>query len=202
PLQRDRLVFRAPRRLAAGRRIAALAVLDDFGRALEGGDLADAGDVAAVPFDPELEVLVRVETARVDRELGHLAISLCLDLADDLTDPDDHELGGLQGREADLDVDDAVVDVALRGRLAVALDEIGLARRRALEGALPEKVLHEGADVQADLGPERLVVRLEDDPLRSAEQRLLDEQGSAANRNVLPVGGDEIGAFERPRAPA
>ena len=39
--------------------VAALAVLDDFGGALERADLADAGHVAAVPLDAELEVLVR-----------------------------------------------------------------------------------------------------------------------------------------------
>ena len=41
--------------------IAAFAVLDHFGRALQRADLGDAGDVAAVPFHAELEVLVRVE---------------------------------------------------------------------------------------------------------------------------------------------
>ena len=51
-------------RLRAG--IAAFAVLDHLGRALERADLADAGDVAAVPLDPELEVLVGVEALRVD----------------------------------------------------------------------------------------------------------------------------------------
>ena len=44
--------------------IAALAVLDHLGRALERADLADAGDVAAVPLHPELEVLVRIEALR------------------------------------------------------------------------------------------------------------------------------------------
>ena len=50
-----------PGRLAAAARVAALAVLDHLGRALQRADLADAGDVAAVPLHPELEVLVRVE---------------------------------------------------------------------------------------------------------------------------------------------
>ena len=40
--------------------------------------------------------------------------------------------------------------------LLVALDEVGLARRLALEGALPEQVLHECADVEADLAIRKL----------------------------------------------
>jgi hypothetical protein len=64
-------------------------------------------------------------------------------------------------REAHDDVDDAAVDVALGRGLLVALDEVGFLRRLALEGALAEEVVHEGADVQADLRPERLVIGLE-----------------------------------------
>ena len=41
------------------------------------------------------------------------------------------------------------------GGLAVALDEVGLLRRAALEGALAEQGLHEGADVEPDLRPQR-----------------------------------------------
>ena len=47
------------------------AMLDDLGRAFEGRDFADAGDVASVPLHPELEVLVGVEALGVDRKLGH-----------------------------------------------------------------------------------------------------------------------------------
>src|SRR5262249_46993886 len=99
--------------------------------------------------------------------------SLGRDLSSHLLDLDDHELRRLERREPHEDVDDAEVDVGLRGRLLVALHEIGLAWGLALEGALPEEVLHEGADVEPDLGPERLVVRLEDHPLRAAEEALL-----------------------------
>ena len=70
-LERDRLVLGAAGRLAAVLGIAALAVLDDLGGALERADLADAGDVAAVPLHAELEVLVRIEALRVDGELCH-----------------------------------------------------------------------------------------------------------------------------------
>ena len=47
----------------------------------------------------------------------------------------------------------AEVAVRLRGRLGVALHQVGLARAAALECALPEQVLHERAHVQADLSP-------------------------------------------------
>ena len=51
--------------------VAADAVLNHLGAALQRADLADAGDIAAVPLDAELEVLVGVEARRVDAELGH-----------------------------------------------------------------------------------------------------------------------------------
>jgi hypothetical protein len=47
-------------------------MLDDLGGALERADLADAGHVSTVPFDPELEVLVWVEAMSVNAELGHV----------------------------------------------------------------------------------------------------------------------------------
>ena len=47
--------------------------------------------------------------------------------AHDLLNLDDDEFGGLERRKADLDIDDAVVDVGLRRGLAVAFDEVGFA---------------------------------------------------------------------------
>src|SRR5918911_3910172 len=67
--------------------------------------------------------------------------SSTFDLTSHLLELDDHELGGLQRREADHDVDDAEVDVVLRRRLFVALDEVGVARRRALKCALTKQVV-------------------------------------------------------------
>ena len=69
----------------------------------------------------------------------------------------------------------------------VALHEVGLARRRALERALAEQVVHERADVEPDLRPQRLVVGLEHHPLRAAVEALLDEQREAPHRQVLPL---------------
>ena len=54
----------------------------------------------------------------------------------------------------------------------VALDEISVARRLALKRALAEKALHKCADIEPDLRPKRLIVRLKDDPLRPAIERL------------------------------
>src|SRR5262249_9814855 len=101
----------------------------------------------------------------------------------------DDELGWLQRREADQDVDDAIVDVVLRRRFTVALDQVRFAGGLALESALPEQTLHKRADVQTDLRPNRLVVWLKDDPLSPAIQALFQEQGGTAYRYVLPLRG-------------
>src|SRR5215210_6881094 len=105
--------------------------------------------------------------------------SLRLDLAGHLLDLDDHELGRFEGRETDDDVDDAPIDVVLGRGLLVALDEVGLLGRTALEGALAEEVLHEGPNVQADLRPQRLVVWFEDNPLGSTVEAFFDVEGQA-----------------------
>jgi hypothetical protein len=70
-LERDRVVFGSPWGLARARRIATLAVLDHLRRALERADLANPGDVFAVPLHLKLEVLVGVEALGVDAELSH-----------------------------------------------------------------------------------------------------------------------------------
>src|SRR5215212_8382362 len=127
--------------------------------------------------------------------------SLRLHPAGHLLDLDDDELGGLERSEADEDVDDAEVDVILGRGLSVALDEVSLSRRAPLKGALAEEVLHEGADVQPYLSPQRLVVRLEDHPLQVAIQGLLEEQGEPPHGDVLPLRGQTVGAVEGPRSP-
>ena len=53
-----------------------------------------------------------------------------------LLDAQDDELGRLERREANDDVDDAPVAVELGRRLPVALDQIGIARRLPLELSL------------------------------------------------------------------
>jgi hypothetical protein len=47
-------------------------VLNDFGRALESADFANAGDVPAIPFYSEFEVFVRIEAIGVNGELSHI----------------------------------------------------------------------------------------------------------------------------------
>src|SRR5262245_57651434 len=123
------------------------------------------------------------------------------DLSSDLLERDDHELGGLERREADDHVDDAEVDIRLGGGLFVALDEVRFARRAALKRTLAEQVVHERADVEPDLRPQRLVVGLEHRELEPAEQALLDEQRGPAHRDVLVVVRQLIRAAQRSRSP-
>src|SRR5262249_32018169 len=149
---------------------------DDLSGALERADLADASHKAAVPFNAEFEIFIRVETMGVDRELGHVRSSPLWQIAGDLLDDDDHELGWLQRRETHRDIHNAEVAVGLRGGLLVAFDEVGLRGGGALERPLAEKAVHEGPEIQADLRPKRLVVGLEDHPLRAAIQAFLEEQ--------------------------
>src|SRR5580765_6135826 len=100
---------------------------------------------------------------------------LDLGLTGDLLDLDYDELGGDQRREAHQDVHDSQINTRLRIVFGVAFDEVGALRRGALEGALQEESLHEGSNVQTDLPPQRLVVGLEDDPLRAVEKARLEE---------------------------
>src|SRR5262249_52092567 len=71
----------------------------------------------------------------------------------------------------------------------------------ALERAAAEEVMHERADVEADLGPERLVVGLEHHPLERLAEALLDEQRCAPDRHVLPLARPPGGSVEGPPPP-
>src|SRR5258708_38983693 len=104
-----------------------------------------------------------------------------------LLDLNEDELGRFEGGKSNQDVHDAQVDVVLRGRLVIALDKVGIAWCLALEGSLAEEVVHERADVEAYLRPERLVVRLEDNPFCAAIEAFFNEEGRAAHRNVLVI---------------
>src|SRR5215467_13109701 len=124
-----------------------------------------------------------------------------LHLPSQLLDLDDHEFGRLQRGEHDADVHDAEVDVVLGGGRLVAQDGVRILRRLALERALAEQVVHEGAHVEAYRRPERLVVGLEDNPLRAPVRALLDEQREPADGNVLVLVGEHVGAAQRARPP-
>src|SRR6266851_3205914 len=117
---------------------------------------------------------------------------LYLYLTGDLLDLDNNELGGLERREANQDVHDAQVDIVLRGRLAVAFDKVCIFGSLALECSQAEQIMHERADIEANLRPQRLVVRLENDPLQAAIQAFLDKEGCAANGDVFPLRSQTI----------
>src|SRR5215207_3906969 len=120
-------------------------------------------------------------------------------LVDLLAELEHDELGRLERREADQDVDDAGVDVSLRRRLAVTLDEERLGGGATLEGPGAELEHHEGRDVEPQRGPQRLVVRLEDGPLDAVVDALLQVDGGAADGDVTPL---RVGARgEGARAP-
>jgi hypothetical protein len=53
-------------------------VNDDLSAADEGADPRDAGDIAAVPFHTKLEILVGVESLRVDGKHDHETASASL----------------------------------------------------------------------------------------------------------------------------
>ena len=76
-------------------------------------------------------------------------------LSGDLLEFQDHELCGLERRETDEDVHDPAIDVVLRRRGGVTFDDGSVARRGSLKRALAEKVVHERADIEPDLRPER-----------------------------------------------
>src|SRR5260370_10727565 len=105
-------------------------------------------------------------------------------LTGQLLDLDDDELCGLERSKAHEDVHDAQVLISGSRGLAVALHKVGLTRRCALKSTLPEQALHECTDIQSNLGPERFVVWLEHDPLRSAEQALIDVECDATHPHV------------------
>src|SRR5688500_4155965 len=96
------------------------------------------------------------------------------DLSSHLLDLDDHELSGFEWSETNDDVDYSQIDVVLRRGFFIAFDEIGLWGCFSLERPLSEKILHEGADIEPDLPPQSFVIGLEDHPLRSAVETLLE----------------------------
>ena len=65
PLEGDGFVLGAAGRFAAGTRVAALTMLDHFGRAFERAHLAHPGHVAPVPLDAKLEVLIWIKAVRI-----------------------------------------------------------------------------------------------------------------------------------------
>src|SRR5262252_3360255 len=84
-----------------------------------------------------------------------------------LPDAEDHELGRLDRGDADQADQPAVVEIVLRHGAAVAQNEVGFIGGRAHERAVTPLHLEKVLDGAGDVAPQRLVVGLEDDPLRS-----------------------------------
>ena len=114
-----------------------------------------------------------------------------------LADAEDHELGGLQRRDADQADQPAVVEVVLRHGRAVALHEVGLLGLVAEQRAALPFVEQEILDRAPHVGPQRVAVGLEHRPLRALVDRALEVGEVAPQVDVLPFG---IGA-DRARAP-
>src|SRR5688572_9183133 len=113
---------------------------------------------------------------------------LGFNLSRNLLDLDDDELSRFQRCEADVVVDDSQIDIVLSCRAAIAANKVRVARRSTLESTFAKESLHERTDVQSNLGPQRFIVRFEHNPMRSAIQALLEEQGEPPNGDVLPFG--------------
>ena len=134
-------------------RIPALAMFDDFRCPLKTAHLANARNVFAVPFQPKFEILIGIQTLRIDWKLSHCGFSLSLNLAGHLLDLDHDKFGGIKRGKAYKYIDDSLIDTGLGIVFAIALDEVGLLRRRPLERPLQKQALHEGTYIQADLAP-------------------------------------------------
>src|SRR6266849_6427507 len=114
----------------------------------------------------------------------------------ELGETEDHELSGLDGGDADHTDHHAGIDRLRSVGLVVALHEEGLVGGEPEERALPPFVDEEGGDGAPQLGPQCVVVRLEDRPLSAAEDRLLKVVEEAADVDVAPrrVAGERPGA--------
>src|SRR5664280_679695 len=106
--------------------------------------------------------------------------------ARELGKAEDHELGRLH--RGDPDVDDQLSGIDRFGGvvLAVALHVEGLGRGGAEERAVAPGADQERPDGALHALPEVQVVRLEDDPLRSEQDRLLDVVEEPAHVQVAP----------------
>src|SRR5260370_33931602 len=109
--------------------------------------------------------------------------NLSLNLSGHLLEIKDDKFGRFEWREADPDVDNAEVAIALSRRFAVAFYEVSIPWRLTLECSLTKQLVHESTHVEANLRPERLVIGLENHPLKSPVKTFLHEQGEAADGN-------------------
>src|SRR5437868_3269433 len=82
-----------------------------------------------------------------------------------------------------------------------AVDGSPPSRCAALECALPKQALQKRADVEPDLRPERLVIGLENHPLRGAVEGFFEKQRHAAHGNIFVFVAAIVLAVEGARAP-
>ncbi len=104
-----------------------------------------------------------------------------------LADAEDDEFGGLDGGDADVANEAAVVEIVLGHGGAIAADEEGLVRRGPEEASRLPFVGKEVRDSVADARPERVAVGLEDDPLRAFVDGAFDGKKVAAEVDVFPI---------------
>jgi hypothetical protein len=124
-----------------------------------------------------------------------------LNLTSHLLNLDNHEFGRLERREPHNDIDDTLIDVVLGGGLFVTFDKISILRSLPLKRPLAKKVMHEGTDIEPDLRPQGLIVRLKYDPLCTAKEAFFDEQGRTSDRDIFPLRGQAISPFQCPCPP-
>src|SRR5215208_4564627 len=103
-----------------------------------------------------------------------------------LAKPEDHELSRLHRRHADLDDQLALIADLLWIELFITFDIERLLRREPKQHAIAPAHRQEGARLTPHLGPQILVVRLEDHPLGAALKRLLDVSEQPPHAHIAP----------------
>src|SRR5579884_4427956 len=98
----------------------------------------------------------------------------------------DDEFCRFDGGKADVDEELAAIAHVGRVQFLIALDEEGFFRRATEEHAIAPRAREEGRHVALDPRPQVGVVRLEDYPLQTLFQRLLDVVEEAAHIDVTP----------------
>ncbi len=64
--------------------------------------------------------------------------------------------------------------------------------KRPEDFKLEKQVVHESADIEANLRPERFVVGFEDNPLSPSKETFFDIKCCAPDGDVLPLGGELV----------
>src|SRR5918999_279951 len=183
-------------------------------RAQKGARLPALGNEDALPLPGSLQVLTEPSFQGFDSDFRHRSavyqtrwVRFRLRLwpgtsgmrsspPQNMLDADHHELRRAQRRYADLDVQEAVVDVFLRRGGG---DVVGLDRGDSLQSALGPEILQEVGDVRLHRAPGRVVVGREGELTQPIFDGLLDVDDRAADLNVAIVGvaGESLGAPDR-----